>query len=611
MINLNPRQKESANFLYGTACVIAIPGSGKTVTMTHRIKEMVQKHGVPPESILGLTFTKNAAQSMRDKLHPLLNSQASRVLLSTMHSFCYSLLKQEGKTFELLHGTDQIKFIRQVMKKKKIKNIPVGLIIREINLAKNNLVTSDDFKDLYSEDKTMMVIAETYIAYEEDKNKKMFMDFNDLLVETYKLLSENQDTKEKYQQMFPHLMVDEFQDTTPLQVEILKLLITNGKTSSFWVCADDWQSIYSFTGASVGNILNFNKVFPRSKQFILDINYRSTPEILGLCQNLINHNTRKIDKILKTYNLSGAEAVIISAANEDDEAVQIVNEIIGLIEVNGYSFKDIAVLYRSNSLSRPVEDCLKQNEIPYHIENGASFYQRREVKLLLDYLRVIHNPDSDEADEALRNIINVPNRYIGKTFMVGLEEFATERNEHLYMALKHMPVEIPYLRKHIREFLELMNPLARDVNLLEPSDIIHILRDGLDYDRYISDDDVPTPDDSKIENINQLQLVAAKYQRIGDLLNFTESFKEENTCNKNGVALMTIHKSKGLEFKVVFLIGLADGVMPNKNGDIEEERRIAFVALSRAMELLYLTYPQTYSGRSIKKSRFLTEIFES
>lgn len=611
MINLNPRQKESANFLYGTACVIAIPGSGKTVTMTHRIKEMVQKHGVPPESILGLTFTKNAAQSMRDKLHPLLNSQASRVLLSTMHSFCYSLLKQEGKTFELLHGTDQIKFIRQVMKKKKIKNIPVGLIIREINLAKNNLVTSDDFKDLYSEDKTMMVIAETYIAYEEDKNKKMFMDFNDLLVETYKLLSQNQDTKEKYQQMFPHLMVDEFQDTTPLQVEILKLLITNGKTSSFWVCADDWQSIYSFTGASVGNILNFNKVFPRSKQFILDINYRSTPEILGLCQNLINHNTRKIDKILKTDNLSGAEAVIISAANEDDEAVQIVNEIIGLIEVNGYSFKDIAVLYRSNSLSRPVEDCLKQNEIPYHIENGASFYQRREVKLLLDYLRVIHNPDSDEADEALRNIINVPNRYIGKTFMVGLEEFATERNEHLYMALKHMPVEIPYLRKHIREFLELMNPLARDVNLLEPSDIIHILRDGLDYDRYISDDDVPTPDDSKIENINQLQLVAAKYQRIGELLNFTESFKEENTCNKNGVALMTIHKSKGLEFKVVFLIGLTDGVMPNKNGDIEEERRIAFVALSRAMELLYLTYPQMYSGRSIKKSRFLTEIFES
>ena len=195
--------------------------------------------------------------------------------------------------------------------------------------------------------------------------------------------------------------------------------------------------------------------------------------------------------------------------------------------------------------------------------------------------------------------------------MAGLEEFAGQRNEHLYQALKHMPVEVPYLRKHVKEFLEIMNPLIRDANLLEPSDITHILRDRLDYDSYISDDDVPTPDDSKIENINQLQIVAAKYQRIAELLNFTESFKEENTCNKNGVVLMTIHKSKGLEFKVVFIIGLADGVMPNKNGDIEEERRIAFVGLSRAMQRLYLTYPQMYSGRSIKKSRFLTEIFGS
>jgi DNA helicase II / ATP-dependent DNA helicase PcrA len=417
-------QRESASFLYGTACVIAIPGSGKTVTMTHRIKEMVEKHGIAPESILGLTFTRNAAQSMKNKLSPLLNNDASKVVLSTIHGFCYSLLKQEGRTFELLQGTEQIKFIKQVMKKKKLKNIPVGLIIREINLAKNNIITPDDFKEFYNYDITMKAIGEIYSSYEEEKKKKMFMDFNDLLVETYNLLLQNQEIREKYQDTYRHILVDEFQDTTPLQVEILKLLINNGKTSSFWVCADDWQSIYSFTGASVGNILNFNKVFPHSKRFILDMNYRSTPEILGLCQNLINHNTKKINKVLKTENLSGADAVVIAAVNEDDEAVQIVNEIIELIETTQYCFSDIAILYRANSLSRPIEDCLKQNEIPYHIENGSSFYQRREVKLLLDYLRVINNPDSDEADEALINIINVPNRYIGKTFMVGLEEFA-------------------------------------------------------------------------------------------------------------------------------------------------------------------------------------------
>lgn len=195
--------------------------------------------------------------------------------------------------------------------------------------------------------------------------------------------------------------------------------------------------------------------------------------------------------------------------------------------------------------------------------------------------------------------------------MSTLEEFAAQKNVHLYQGLKQMPVEIPYLKKHVMAFIALMNPLIRDADNLESSDIIHILRDGLDYDKYISDDDIPSPDDSRIENISQLQLVAAKYQNISDLLNFTESFREENTCNKNGVALMTIHKSKGLEFKVVFLMGMIDGIMPNKQGDLEEERRIAFVALSRAMELLYLSYPQTHSGRSIKKSRFLTEIFES
>jgi len=331
------------------------------------------------------------------------------------------------------------------------------------------------------------------------------------------------------------VLVDEYQDTTPLQVEILKLLINNGSKSSFWVCADDWQSIYSFTGASVGNILNFDKMFNNCKQFILDINYRSTPEILNSCQLLINHNCKKIDKVLQTQNSGGQKAVIIEATNEEDEAVQIVTEIKSLTEANGYQFKDIAVLYRANSLSRPIEDGLKQHQIPYYIENGASFYQRHEVKVLLDYLRFIANPESDEADEALKTVINIPNRYIGKTFVTGLEEFAVKRNTHLYKALKSMPVDIPYLRKYIREFITLMDPLIRDSKQLEPAEIIQILRDGLDYDRFISDDDVPTPDDSKIENINQLQLVATKYKDISSLLNYTETFKEEISNNKDGV----------------------------------------------------------------------------
>jgi DNA helicase-2/ATP-dependent DNA helicase PcrA len=610
MIRLNPRQKEAAEFLYGTACVIACPGSGKTLTMTHRIANLVNNHGVAPERICGLTFTRNAAQAMREKLYPILEDLAARVDLATIHSFCHSLLRQEGKTFEIIHGNEQLKFLRQVMSKRKIRNIPVGMVIREISLAKNNIIDADEFADLYTGDETMLKIAAIYEAYEAEKKKKLQFDFTDLLFESYLLLKEENEVRQKYQDSYSHLLIDEFQDVGPLQVEILKQLINNHRESSFWVCADDCQSIYSFTGASVGNILNFDKVFQNSQQFILDTNYRSTPEILSCCQRLIDHNTKKIDKVLRTENPTGAQVAVIDSTNEEDEALQLVNEIKGMTETGSYQFKDIAVLYRANSLSRPIEDGFKQHQIPYHIENGSSFYQRHEVKVLLDYLRFINNPDSDDGDDALRKIINIPNRYIGKTFMTGLESFSNKRNAHLFQGLKTMPIEVPYLKKFIKDFVCLIEPLIQDAAQLEPAEIIHILREGLDYDRYISDDDIPSPDDSKIENINQLQLVSAKYKDIPALLNYTETFKEENSNNKDGVALMTVHKSKGLEFPVVFVIGMTEGVMPNKQGEIEEERRICFVGISRAMNMLYLTYPINYMGKNATRSRFLDEILK-
>ena len=388
------------------------------------------------------------------------------------------------------------------------------------------------------------------------------------------------------------------------------MLIFNGKNASFWVCGDDWQSIYSFTGASVGNILNFDKVFPDSKRFILDMNYRSTPEILHACQKLIDNNVKKIDKTLRTDNPSGPDPVVIEASNEDDEALQIVNEVRILTETRayGYELKDIAVLYRANSLSRPVEDTFKQNGIPYHIENASSFYQRYEVRVLLDYLRFIDDPGAVEGEDALRRIINIPNRYIGKSFMQSLNDHADQNNSSLFEALKTVSIPLPYLKRNVKQFVRFMGDLIRDKDQLEPAEMLHILREGLDYDRFISDDDVPAPDDSRIENINQLTIVAAKYKSISDLLNYTETFKEEISNNKNGVALMTVHKSKGLEYPVVFLMGLTEGVMPHKQGEIEEERRIAFVGMSRAMKRLYLTYPQNYNGKSMKRSRFLDEI---
>jgi len=608
VIRLNDQQKAASDFTHGIACVIAVPGAGKTLTMSHRIGNLVKK-GIPPESILGLTFTRNAALAMRKKLQPVLNDKASRVTLSTIHAFSLNLLKNEGRSFELLIGSEQIKFIKKILKKLKIRNIPSGMILREIGLAKNNLITINEFKALYDGDETMLKIADVYHAYENDKRTKLLMDFNDLLIETLALLKKNKEVKKKYQNTYKHTLVDEFQDTNPAQLHILNELIdAKNKNSSFWACGDDWQSIFSFTGASVGNILSFDKNFKKSKQFILDMNYRSSPQVLEVCQNLISHNTKKIEKTLRTNNPSGDKIVIIEASNEEDEGIQIINEIKDLTEISGHKHKDIAVLYRANNLSRVIEDALKQNKVPYHIENGTSFYERTEVKVLLDYLRLINDPSSDDGNEALKNVINVPNRYIGRRFMTDLEQFAEKRNVNLYQGLKSMPVDIPYLRKYVKEFISLIDPLINNKAKIEPSEMVHILREGLDYDRFIAEDDIPSPDDSKIDNINQLQIAANKYTEIRALLNYTDSFKEEQSNDKNGVCLMTIHKSKGLEFPIVFVIGMMEGVLPNKQGDVEEERRIGFVAMSRAMQKLYLSYPQKYQGRSIKRSRFLDEI---
>jgi len=435
------------------------------------------------------------------------------------------------------------------------------------------------------------------------------MDLNDLLTETYKLLKENQDVRKKYQEQYSHILVDEFQDTNPAQMGILRLLVSgrNGN-SSFWVCGDDWQSIYAFTGASVSNILNFQEMFKNSRQYILDMNYRSTPEILDVCQKLIAHNTRKIEKTLRTDNTNGDSVIALAGVNEEDESLQIVNEIKDLLENRDYRYSDIAVLYRANCQSRIIEESFSKYKIPYHVENGMSFYSRFEVKTLLEYLRFINDPDSEEGDDALKKIINVPNRYIGRSFITVLEEQAVSKDKHLYQALKTMKIEVPYLRKYIKQFIEIIDPLIRDKSQLEPAEMIGILREALEYDRFITDDDIPSPDDEKIANINQLQLAATRYSDIKSLLNYTGSFRDETSNNKNGVSLMTIHKAKGLEFPVVFVTGLMEGLLPHKNGDMEEERRIAFVGISRAMRQLYLTYSATYAGRPVKRSPFLEEM---
>jgi DNA helicase-2/ATP-dependent DNA helicase PcrA len=458
-------------------------------------------------------------------------------------------------------------------------------------------------------------VADVYDSYDKEKSKKMLYDFDDLLVETYKLLKEKMIVREKYREIFRHLLVDEFQDICPCQMEIFKLLIGNsddGDGSSFWVTGDDAQSIYGFIGASVGNIINFKSMFPESEQIILNLNYRSTPQILRACQNLIRHNERQIHKTLETHNPDGEEVIVLESSSEETEALSLVNEITDLVERGDYDYKDIAVLYRCNFQSRVIEEAFLQHKIPYHIENGLSFYDRREVIILLDYLKVISNPESDTGDEALKNIINVPNRYLGRKFIQELSQFAFKRDSYLYSALSSMPIKLTYLRKNVKELIGFLDPLIEDADNLEPAELINLLRLSLDLDRYITDEDIPSPDDVKIANLNQLQMAAARYNDIKSFLTYTETFQDESVCdNKEGVSLMTVHKAKGLEFPVVFVVGMVEGIMPTKKTEsMEEERRICFVSISRAMYLLYLSHSLTYLGQPAKKSRFLTEILD-
>jgi DNA helicase-2/ATP-dependent DNA helicase PcrA len=605
MYELNEQQKEAADFMFGVASVIAIPGSGKTLTMTTRIANLI-RNGIAPEQILGLTFTRNAAQAMKDKLRSVLNDKVSNVTLTTIHAFCHRILRDEGRTFEMLFGKRQFQLIQNVMKKNRIESVTAGDALREINLAKSRLISPDRFPAIYGDNETMLAVADIYEKYEIEKRMRLLFDFDDLLMGAHGILMEHEDICDRYRQTFPHILVDEYQDTNPAQMEILNLLAGNGDQSSFWICGDDWQSIYGFTGAAVENILDFAKDHPESAQFILDINYRSTPQIVEACQRLISHNDKKIDKTLNTINQDGENVMVLDGISEADEAKKVVVEIKDLVERRGFNHTDIAILYRANCQSRAIEEAFSKHDIPYWIEKKAGFYHRHEVNIILNYLWLINDPNSRRGDDAFKVIINEPNRYIGHSFIRDLEIYTEEHEMHLYEGLKSMPVEIPYLRKSIRRFTELIDRFLQEKNWMEPVDIIYLVRSGLDFDKHISND-VADPLDVQDDSLDQLQRAAGNHPTLSGFLEYTETIRHGSGDDENGVSLMTVHKAKGLEFPVVFIIGLIEGVMPNANGNNEEERRIAFVAMSRAMKILYLSYSGRYIGRTSDPSSFITE----
>jgi len=609
-MKLNEQQKRASEFMCGICCVIASVGSGKTTTMTYRIGNLV-RNGVPPENILGLTFTRTASVAMKDKLKLVLNDDASKVTLSTIHSFCHRLLKEEDIRFEILHGKRQIWMIRKVIRKLKIQeDILTPVALREISLAKSKLISFERFLELHKENDFMCSVGRIYEFYELEKRKSLLFDFDDLLMKSHDILTKQEDVRDRYQQAFPHILVDEYQDTNPAQASLIKLLAGDpDQSNSLWICGDDWQSIYGFIGASVENILHFGEDHPGSKQFILNLNYRSSPQILQACQNLMSYNDFKIDKTLNTINPDGDTVIVFCASTEEKESAKVVTEIKDLVDRRGYKYRDIAILYRANSQSRAIEEELSKNDIPFWIENSSNFYERYEVAGLLNYLWLINDPNSAMADKALKKVINIPNRYIGRRFIADLEGYSKMNGLHLYEGLKSMPVKVAYLRKNVGQFTDFIDTLIGDKWDLDPVDLIFLIRTELDYDRFIADESSELYDDSS-NIIDQLQIAAGRFSDLHKFLEFTETVRNSSGGDKEGVALMTIHKAKGLEFPAVFVIGMIEGIIPHVSADIEEERRVAFVGLSRAMKLLYLSYSHFYMGKPAMKSSFLDEILK-
>ena len=354
----------------------------------------------------------------------------------------------------------------------------------------------------------------------------------------------------------------------------------------------------------------FRDIFPGAEQLILNLNYRSTPQILRACQNLIQHNQKRIDKELRTGNPDGEDVIVLESSSEETEALTLVNEIRELVERRGYAYTDIAVLYRCNFQS-PVSwrKLSPSTKSPTTSKMACASMTGVRSEFCWTICGSSSNPNSEEGDEALKSIINVPNRYIGRKFMAELDEFQPGSSLHLYDKLKSMPIELPYIRKNVREFIQLIDPLIADAETLQPAELIQLLRSALDYDRYITDDDMPSPDDVKIENLNQLVMAASRFNNIQAFIDYTETFQNEAVSdNREGVRLMTVHRSKGLEFPVVFLVGMVENILPSKKGNLEEERRICFVAITRAMKLLYLSHSLTYLGTPAKRSIFLDEI---
>ncbi len=624
---LNNRQKEAVTAGTGPVLILAGAGSGKTKVLTERVAYLVGQMNVHPLAILAITFTNKAAAEMRERIAKALNTDVSALWISTFHSMCVRILRYSGKrlgydsNFAIYDTDDALRLIKQVLEElglKDDKNYPPKLIRSIISKYKNTTVDEDMYAFC---DRTYPMqsyrIEDIFKRYSDEMRRQNAMDFDDLLLNTLKLLAEDEETRAYYQNRFQHVLVDEYQDTNMVQYRLTKLL--SGKYRNLFVVGDDDQSIYAFRGANIQNILNFEKDYPDAKVIRLEQNYRSDIKILKCANSVIQNNQGRTRKTLWSQ-IEGAEKPrLYTAASDRDEAEFIAREI-GILSRQGARFGDMAVLYRQHTLARVIEEKLRLYAVPYRVYGGVSFYERKEVKDMLAYLNLVANPVSDVH---FMRIINVPKRGIGAATIQKITQTAHENGISCMDAVLSAQTYFAgqSFAKKLGDFASIMRKQYETAAESGVPDIIRNLYEQTGY-REMLKDEFPDDYQPRMENVEELINSAYEFEQNGGegLTDFLQNIALitdlDSMDEAGGVTLMTIHAAKGLEFETVFVAGVEETLFPSRmavdENNIEEERRLCYVAITRAKKNLYLTNAQrrSFFGEFAMNppSRFLAEI---
>jgi DNA helicase-2/ATP-dependent DNA helicase PcrA len=632
--DLNDGQQQAVKTENRHVLILAGAGSGKTRTLTYRIAYLIQRKKVKPENILAVTFTNKAAKEMRSRLATLLKADLSNLWIGTFHAMCARILRVEtkasglDKSFTIYDTEDQVSAIKRVM---STLNIPqqlysAKLFQNRISRAKNKLIYPQDMSST-SADELESLLPDVYSAYQSFLRENNAVDFDDLLLLPIMLFNKNSQILDKYRKKFRHIFIDEYQDTNKAQYTLVRQL--TGNENSLCVVGDEDQSIYRWRGADINNILNFKKDFKQAEVFRLEENYRSNKTILAGANAMVAHNTQRLGKNLWTKRKEGNAILVIDAEDEIDEAKKVVENIHNEMFNRKMGFKDIAILYRTNAQSRALEDELRKNAISYNIVGGVRFYERKEIKDILAYLKVIANAYDSIS---LKRIINFPLRGIGETTVTKIEKYAAGLGISLLEGLKRVKDVTSIssgMANRVTEFDELITKYQALSRELPPAELTSALAHETGIIDYLKNEYDQYESESRLENVyelfNTIDLFSAEYQGE-DKSNILSAFLENVALlsdidamedDKNAVTLMTLHSSKGLEFPVVFISGLEMGLFPLQRNsademELEEERRLFYVGMTRAEDNLYLSYARRrrrYSSNSMSMpSLFLDEI---